>query len=388
MSRVFLWFEEWLLWYENRKDKVTSSVELIKIYNRRGVFSLADKKYTYVEKQLLEADHISLSTHRHWYQMHFNHYFSDNPVKYERKEEILKSLTTYFLLQFKEQALLYIAELHNWSEIQSYDYTNQIKVLSQMVDLVPDTRSSKVLSLVVRLVRDMDRSAFMQLKDMVLGDQLQEDSELHIIASLYMITFSLRLWNKNKISDPQLIFDVYDYGIASGVLLKTGKIPFIRFINLVSTLGFIKTASSTYAFVDRWKHLVGEESQEAITALAYAELRFYEGKLDDIIPLLIGKKFATEWGRLRASSLELVGLYADRKNNYALLVNRIKNFKRVLRTFGHKRSNLSYRSFYNFTKVLDLLVKREFIKVTIHLEKYSPIIFKQWLEKELEAGTR
>ena len=203
-----------------------------------------------------------------------------------------------------------------------------------------------------------------------------------------MITFSLRLWNNNKISDPQYVFDAYDFGLDSGVLLSIGKIPFIRFLNLVTTLGYLKTTISTYDFVDKWAHLVDSENRDAVHALSYAHLKLIEGKCDDLIPLLVGQRYDTEWGRLRAGSIELIGLYADRKNNYSIMANRIGNFKRVLNTYGNKMDNFSHKIYINFTKVLELLVKRDFIKMTIKIDDYSPIIHKAWLEEEIKAGQK
>ena len=220
------------------------------------------------------------------------------------------------------------------------------------------------------------------------SDRLNRGSELYVVASLYMITFSIRLWNANKIKDPQLVLDVYDFGLESGVLLSTGKIPFVRFINLVTALGYIKTTDTTYEFVDKWVHLVDSESQEAIHALSYAHLKLIQGKYEELMPLLLGQRYETETGRMRSSSLELIGLYIERKNNYGLLANRLNNFKRVLKTFSSKKSNEAYRVYLNFTKVLDLLIKRDFIKLTIDIEKYSPITYKKWLLTEIKAGQK
>ena len=74
------------------------------------------------------------------------------------------------------------------------------------------------------------------------------------------------------------------------------------------------------------------------------------------------------------------------KINFNLLMNRINNFKRVLRTYGNKHSNLEYRAFLNFAKVMELLIKRDFVKMTIRVEDYSPIIYKSWVTKEIKAG--
>lgn len=388
MSRVFNWYEDWILWSENNKDKISKDVQLVKIYNRRGAFKLADKTYNRVEKVLMNQDELDLSKHRALYQLHQNHYYSDNPVKYKRGHEILETLISYFTLQIKEQSLLYIAELHNWGVLQDHDFGKEVKVLNEFATLAADTKTSKVIELINGIVCEMDLQSFLELKEVISNGQLKQDSELQIIASLYYITFSLRMWNRNKITNPQLIFDAYDFGLESGILLSTGKIPYIRFINLVTTLSYIKTSSKTYEFVDKWIHLVDTENHESMSALAYAQLKFAEKKYDDIIPLLLGQKYEVEKIRMRASALELIGLYSDRIHNYSILSNRLNNYKRVLKTYSRKSSDLSYRSFLNFTKVLDLLVKRDFIKMTINLEDYAPIIYKKWLTEEIKAGQK
>jgi len=385
MSRIFNWFEEWLIWYENKKDKVTSDIQLVKIYNRKGVFNLADKTYKRVEKILLDEKRLSLRKHRDLYDLHHNHYYSDNPVKYQRKEEILNSLVSYFLLQFKEQSCLYLAELHNWGIIQNHDYTKEIELLNKVGVLISDSQTSQVINYIVLMVSELDEKAFWNLQKMIYSDKLKPDSELYMLSSLYLITFSLRLWNNNKITDPQAVIDTYDFGLESGVLLNTGKIPIIRFINFVTTLGFIKASKTTYDFVDKWIHLVDTNDHDAIKALSYAQLKFIEKKYQDIVPLLLGKKYDTDFGKLRAISLELISLYYDRKTNYGLLHNRINNFKRVLRTFSSRKSEFTYHGYLNFTKVLELLIKRDFIKISINIDKYSPLLYKKWLNSEIEV---
>lgn len=388
MSRVFIWYEEWLVWYENKKDITASDIQLVKIYNRRGVFSLADKTYSRVEKILLANDLVDLRKHKDLYLLHHNHYFNDNPVKYKRRGEFLETLISYFFFQIKEQALMYVSEMHNWGLIQNHDYTREIEMITQLGLMIDDSKAGKVSEMIIQMVSKLDKKAFLELRDVIYSKQINPNSEFYVIAVFYMVNYSLKLWNSNVIKDPQLVLDAYDFGLESGILVKTGKIPFVRFMSLINTLGYIKTSDKMYAFVDRWKHLVSEESGEAVQALGHAQLKFIEEKFDNIIPLLVGKKFETGWGKMISTSLELIGLYYDRKINYNLLMNRINNFKRVVRTYGNKRSDLEHRAIINFSKVLDLLIKRDFIKMTINIENYSPIIFKNWVIKEIKAGQR
>ena len=388
MSRIFIWFEEWLVWSERKKDSISNDVELVKIYNRRGIYTLANKTFTKVEKKLKADASLSLLTHKNLFLINHYRYFSDNPIKYKKKEEILDGLISYFLLQFKEQSLIYTSELHNWGRIQNFDYSKEIELLTAIESLVQDSEVTRILQWVIRLVRELDVEAFFNLRDSITGNQINVNSELFILATFYMVNYSMQLWNAGKIQDSQIVFDAYDFGLESGVLLNTGKIPFLRFIKAVTTLGYIKDAERSYEFVDKWVHLVASENQSSAHALGYAHLKLIEGKSNELIPLLIGKKFETEWGRMRASSLELIGHYTDRKNDYSLLVNRIKNFKRVLKTFGNKNKNLAYKVYFNFITVLDLLSKRDFIKVRIDIDRYTPILHKKWLEDEIKAGQK
>lgn len=388
MSRIFNWFEEWLIWYMNKKDKVACDIELVKIYNRKGAFNLADKTYRRVEKNILNENRLDLSRDKNLYQLHHNHYFSDNPVKYRRHGEILESLVSFYLLQFKEQSFLYIAELHNWGVNQNHDYSKEIDLLTEMGGLIKDSKTSGVINLIIRTVSELDKEAYMELRTVVMTNQIKPDTELYILATFYTVNFSMRLWNSGKITNPQIVMDAYDFGLRSGVLISTGKMPVVRFLKMIGTLGLIETSTKTYKFIDKWIHLVDSENLESIHAVAYAHLKFIERKYDDIIPLLLGKKYSEDAIKLRASSLELISLYSDRQNNYSLLRNRLNNFKRVLRSIGRTKSNITYLSYMNFAKILDLLIKRDFLKMRISIENYSPIVYKKWLETEIKAGQK
>ena len=312
MSRVYHKFEEWFYWYEGKKDVIQRDIGLVKIYNRRGAFGLADKTFNRVEKKLVNQEGLDMATHRELYQLYYNHYFSDNPVKYLRKGEIFETFATYYLKYLKEQSLLYLAEMHNLETIHQHDFSFMMRVMSRFVQSIESSKVSHILEQVYLLIREDNVEAFLKLKDVVFREEISRYSDLYVLAILYLNSFSLRLWNSNKITDPNLILEIQEFSLGTGVIFNTGKIPFIRFMNIVSALGYIKDSSAAYEFVEKWKHLVGDESKEAVHALSYAFLRFSEGNYDEVISQLIGVKFETEWGKKRALSLELIGLFKNR----------------------------------------------------------------------------
>ncbi|MEM9547356.1 MAG: hypothetical protein AAGA77_15360 [Bacteroidota bacterium] len=386
MSRIFGWFEEWLIWNEQKKDRIASDIQLVKIYNRKGIYELADKTFRRVEKKLLDQRALDLKKHHDMYHLYHNHYLSDNPVKYAHQGDLLDKVARLQLRHFKEQALLYVSEMHNLTKGRGFDYALGIELLMRLESQIDNTETSYVLKLIIDIGANLSRDAFLELKELVLSKQIKEDSDLYIIATLYMVSYSMRLWNANKIKDPQLVLEAHDFGLESGVILKTGSFPVLRFMTLVSMLGMIKASAKAYEFVDKWIHHVDSDDPEAIRALAYAQLRFHERKYEDILTLLIGKRFMIDAGKLRSLALELISLYMSRKSNYTLLVNRLSNFRRALKTYSNRKSNEVYRMYFNFTKVLDLLIKRDFVKMTIRIDNYSPIIFKEWLIEEIKAG--
>ena len=388
MSSIYTWFTEWLVWYESKKDGISQEVELVKIYNRRGSYSLAGKTYNRVKKKLADGNKLDLNRHKNLYQLYHNHYFSDNPVKNKRKGEFLQTLIDYYKLHLKEQGLMYLAEMYNWGNIQNYDYGEDVAIFSEFAGQLNNSGTSDLAAIILRLTRDMDVDSFLALKKEIEEGRIEKNSELYILSSFYMIFFSLRLWNAKKITNPQIVWDAYSFGLESGILLISGKIAFIRYINIVTTLGNKLKSNYGYEFVDKWSHIVEEEKKESMKALGYAHLKFFERKLGDIIPLILGKKFETNNARLRAYALELIGLYPDRKRDYGFLLNKINNFKRVLKTYGDKHRDHSYRVFLNFAKVLELLVKRDFANIPIQIEKYSPILYNSWLEEEIKAGKK
>ena len=160
MSRIFNWYEEWLIWFENNKNEISRDVQLVKIYNRRGAYTLADKTYRRVEKKLLNQVQLDLDKHKNLYLIHRYHYYSDNPIKYKRKGEFLDTFVRYFLFQFKEQALLYVAELHNWGAIQNHDYEKEIELLTQIGTLINDSQTSEIIQLIITMVSELDEKAF------------------------------------------------------------------------------------------------------------------------------------------------------------------------------------------------------------------------------------
>jgi len=111
LSRLFIWVEEWMVYSNMINDKRESNLQLIKLYNRRGLFDLADQKTNHLTKSLLKENKVSLEKSRISTQILYNQYYSDNPSKI--KNNILSQLASQLLKSQADQKLLIYNELLN-----------------------------------------------------------------------------------------------------------------------------------------------------------------------------------------------------------------------------------------------------------------------------------
>lgn len=153
---------------------------------------------------------------------------------------------------------------------------------------------------------------------------------------------------------------------------------------MIATLGKLKSFDWTQEFIERWYQNVETENLIYTKSLAEALNAFGFQKYELIIPLIRGIEFQDFIEKLRALGLEVIALYIDRKDNYNLLRNNISNFKRTLKRNEGKLSTPTIKSYVNFLKVLELLIQRDFRKITIHLEKYDALIYRGWLFTQVQ----
>ena len=288
------------------------------------------------------------------------------------------------LANIKLKGLIYELELHNWGLLKQIDYSYHLDILHSVNEKLPDSALSEILLDLAKVVSQLDLEAFLKVKALLLNDTFEKNSELHTLITMYLINAGIKLWENGKYTNAQESARLIEYGLRSEVLMKSGKIPWRRFFNLIATLGKLKSFDWTQEFIERWYQNVETENLIYTKSLAEALNAFGFQKYELIIPLIRGIEFQDFIEKLRALGLEVIALYIDRKDNYNLLRNNISNFKRTLKRNEGKLSTPTIKSYVNFLKVLELLIQRDFRKITIHLEKYDALIYRGWLFTQVQ----
>lgn len=382
-SRLFVQTEDWLAHKTLMEDQDKKELLLNKAYNDIGLYKFANQKSLKLQKRWKANSALSTRKEQFRTQLLHQQYYSDNPTKYDKDSSLLADLANAYLSAQKHQGLLYLLELRNWGNIKNLDFTKQIEVLSTVIKVMPEQEISILLSELLKVVTSDSLESFMSVKEKLLGDRLEKESEFHQLVTLYLVSFSLKYWQKGVLKDADIIAQVLEYALSNNVLMKSGKIPKVRFYNLIATLGTMNTYDWNDAFIERWQSSVETESPDSTKALSKALNAFIFHKYELIIPLLRGVEFESYSEKIRALGIELVALYVDRKANYHLIRTFINNFKRTLRRNSDKTSNYFVKAHINLVAVIEDLIQRDFRRITINLDKYDNLLYRIWLQNEV-----
>ncbi len=383
LSSLNLIIEDFILHDHLKKTDYERDLLLNKIYNAKGLFKKADQKARKIDRTIKADEKISLIKMKAQAQIAYQQYYSDNPTKYKDGDKLLDQVTSHELINSKLKLLLYQCELINWGLIRKIDYRHHTETIDQISKLIPDGSLSMLLVELQSLLKKPNVEKFTKLLAVLYSGDIKCPSDLHTILTMYLITCSIRLWLSDLQRDADTNIKLFEYALDNKVLMYNGKIPIIRFHNLVNTVGVLQSFEWTNAFIHKWKFKVAGSSIESTSNLALAQNAFIHENYEQIYPLIIGMEFENFFQKAISLSLELVVLYKDRAQNYALLKNFLNNFKRTLKRNRSEISENFFSCYLNFIKVIELLVKKDFTRITINLKNYDKLLYRSWLEKQL-----
>jgi len=389
MSKIYLTTLDWLVYYDVHEDPYMRELMIIKALNKRGVYRIVNKRYKKLESDLLDKGSC-LDHHRSALlsQLYHSQYYSDNPVKYREGGLLLEKLITSYLQQVSEQLILYEVECHNWGRIQKYDYSDLIMGMNHTMREMPDGQIAQSLQLLVRMVRDLCPEALVKLSDDVLVGKFRERSELHTLVALYCLTYALRFYRESIQVDTDLISSLYDHCLRTDVLLHRGKIPELRFLNIVGTLSFFRSHDEIEVFIYQWIGSVDSQYPDELLAVSMALNCLHHDRYAEIIGHLRTVKYHHPDFHLRAACMECVALYESEERDEIILTYVISNAKRYLKRYKNKMSVSSYMSFMNFFSVVFLLQKAKYKSIPLSLTHYKNLIFRAWITKHVNEKRR
>lgn len=356
---------------------------LNKIYNDNGLYKKADRKANKIERDINNNEKLSIRKEKVLASLYHQQYFSDNPAKYKIGKPLLDNLIKNHLNAFKDQSLIYQCELQNMSQLKRWNFTENLNTFIKLNELTAASNISPYLEDLYTLVDKKDIKLLLKLKENLFEQIFDSRSELHVIISLYLYIMSTVMWKSGIYQNKNVYVGIIEYGLEHNIFMVNKKIPKLRYHNLVSSVGKLKSYEWTESFINKWIDFVDTENKDSTYKFAFSTNAFSYGKYDLIYPLS-NLTFDTPLDRINAQSLELLTLYIRRKDNYLLVHNFISNFQRTLIRHKSKLSKPNYKGFSNLIKIIQLLIRADFISIKIRIDKNKPLQYGLWLDDEIK----
>jgi len=379
-SKLYQIIEKWLVYNNTINDQDKTDVLLVKTFNRRGQYALADKTFNKAKKRLTNQNQFSLSKHHSLYELYRYHYFSENPVKNNNGKEFLEDFAINFIKSFNETSEILLTELISWGNYKNYDYSNTIFLLESSQDIFSRLEVNPITNKILGLRKNESIELLEALISALENGKIKSGSDLEVFAVMYSLSIAIALWRKSKLPKVYLLLKTLNLGLSLGILTTMGKLSEVKFLNFVSILILTSKPYEVERFVDKWAHLLSEETRESSILLAKCYIKRKEEKYNDILLLLRSTNNLNIKEDTRMLSFQIMALY--KLNEFDQVKIAINNFKRRLRYNKNKIGKNIYTSKVNFLKATELLIKSKFTKEKVDLSKFKYLHHKIWLSEQ------
>lgn len=382
MSKLYQDFEEWIITYDLKQSVYDKKLALVKSFNSRGLYQYANKIANHLETTISTSTKLDLNKSRALYLLKDYQYYSDNPIKYKEGGKLLEDLVTNFNNFYKAYIHTYNAEMHNWGRIRQFDFGGLISSNSERINNIDHTAESDLTENLESLMGNQDLQAFQSLVNKLLNHEIQIGTNLHSICCSYAVYGCIYFIRNNTIKSIETIAEVYDYGLKSGGLLKEGKIPIIRFHNIITNLSNVLQYEKVNELIDKWIGYVDAKYPNSTQHIARAQNCLYHDRFVEILEHTKFTKFENLVQKLRVIRFEIIALYELQE--FDLLDTTLQNYYRLVNRSKREVSRSTYTVARNFIKAINYLTRQNLTLLTHLYDSGEPLIFRSWIGKKLK----
>jgi len=380
LSKIFGHFENWFSRESFAVEKYSKQLQLVKSYNERGLFKLANQTAQKLEKQIKSEKYLDVNQQRALAQLYQSQYFSNNPVKKDNGYTLLNQCIKHFTNSTNEYAIGYISEIENRTILRKESYQESREQLTSISDSFPGTELSCLLKDGYNLLKTNDLSSFYRLEQALENEVLDPSSDLYAIFSVYLRRACPSLIEQGKIGKEKILKAI------QFSFLSTEKNRHLKFLqnhlfNGVSTLGNFLNYDQTEEFINQWIESVHTSHRDSTLSYCTALNAFRHDKYELIPGLLNCLDFDNPYYKIESNLLLTIAHY--KLGEEALTHNLILNFKKQMKRKRDIISKTNYIKIENLVEIIILLMKAEYDNsVTISLDQYDGIFFRSWVEKQ------
>ena len=378
ISKLCKHIERYLIWSEIESDRMTQDTLLLKALGKRG---MSDFFHKHKEKSKISITKSpkGLWNNYHEFMTEYLLYFCNMTSDIKQSKIALKSayeslkkfcgiLNHYLILEMHNRNIL-VKEV--WEDEIS-EFTNNYKIkhdFSEILDNLIEMKVSKTEESYKKLIRKVENEN--------ISKEIRYTILIHLRSYL-----SFRIIKGDLTVTPKLL-DLQKYGLEKGILFPSGRIPVIRFTNILNTASSLKEYDWAIKFVTDWCHLVDNKNINETKTLGYAQIEFNKQNFEKVIDLLIELKFKNCEFELKAKWLLLCSNYEINIDNYSIIEYNINTFKYFLKRNKSNTTELTFLSYMNCAKyILQIAKKSEINKSIEKIKNEKNLFFRSWILKK------
>ena len=375
-SKLTIVVEDYLVLRSVLNNNKDYKLYLLQEYAERGLYNLFDRKSREIEKAIYEQKEINLFDQLTLLKLNHTRFFSDNPIKINRGEDLLERLGESNR-KFHNQYDIFLEAIHrHFIEISTQKKT-QKDPLKMPNDL------EQILQFLLLLTKNRDKKSFTSLYNVLLKNQLSLSLELRSIIIATLIHFGHTEIKQGNLSGIRELLDLYEYGFDSELLLTNKAITENRFINLISTASACGAFERADNIIKNYSNLLLEKTKEGVIQIANAHIEFYKGEYDNVLLLIRDFPFNSHSQLTRRRWLMLCSYYKVMNEEWEFLMTQIKNYNGYFYTNKNKLSTSVYEGSLNLGRVILKFTKgRDLKEIVKYAEACEHLIFRKWLQSE------
>ena len=375
--------------YQNfQSDEREQELHIIESLNKRGLYAKAIKRY---ESFQTASNEWPLDIWNNLFKLRAAHLmnYSDNHIWRSQKEERVEVLVnSWKTTQHNLNAYYLNDHLHMQLTSRAEVQRNLAWLEAAEKENLGDDDISKTLYELRELTNNDSLESFNWLYEQLVEGNKNYSPSLASAMLIYMIQYLQRSiqYGDNKINQ---LFELYQFGMKTELLLDHGKITPARFTSMIHTTCLSQQTDLATQFLEQWATKLHRKYQDTIPGYCQAMIYFYEEKHEDSIRILAANKYQKGWDNNAARIFLLMNyfvLYHETEPGFVL--TQIENVRSYFKRNEQYSTPRFLQGAANMISILsELTRKKDYNHQLQKVRTISPLIRRQWLQGYLNQKT-
>ncbi len=367
---------------------------LMEAYRRRRADSLFFRVSGKLQQQLEKMEHRGETYLLEKHRLHQRIYFSSDKTRdYTHLKEAMAALDQYYALS---KALI-ACEVHTRQRI--FRESHNLELMEELRVWVRgkaffENPLHELLYLLLDLFHHLDLEVFgkaIRIFREGHGTFAPEEKEYVFFV---LLNFAISLSQRGHRESVRLGFELYQFGLQEGLLVKDGTLTDATFLNIVSTGVVLGEFDWLDSFIEGFQRYLDPALRQDVVTAARATILFARREYAACRDLLLNYNTLNVFYKLRMRGLLLRVFYEEMSQDDSLyfpLVSHSQAFEKFLRR-NRRLSDSRAGSYLEFVKITRQLAKvaynntrstKTLNRLREKIESTPALVYREWLQEKL-----